>query len=273
MTVSDPQLLTLDLPGQTAPLQLYIHGVADRQVSRRLREEGVWEPYETSLVLAALAPGDTFLDVGANIGYFSLLAARQVGASGAVFAFEPDPLNYALLRASIAANDLATVVRPMRAALAAKDGDGHLHLSEDNLGDHKLHHGAGDRARVPVSLLAGAAYLAPRLDRLRMVKIDTQGSEYLVLQGLMPLLVAMRPRADILIEVTPLSLREAGHSGRQLIDLLATLGQPFWIVDHIEHRLVRSSAVELADWCDGVDAVPGDAGFMNILLAESPAGA
>ena len=84
--------------------------------------------------------------------------------------------------------------------------------------------------------------------------------------GLMPLLVRLPAPPRILIELTPLSLRLAGSSGRELIELLATLEQPFWIVDHIEHQLVASSAAELAGWCDDVDAVAGDAGFMNILV-------
>ena len=59
-------------------------------------------------------------------------------------------------------------------------------------------------------------------------------------------------------------------SGRTLIELLATLGEPLWIIDHIEHRLVLSSAQELALWCDNVDSTEGDQGFMNILLGPAP---
>jgi hypothetical protein len=61
-------------------------------------------------------------------------------------------------------------------------------------------------------------------------------------------------------------LRQAGSSGRALIELLATFGQDMWIVDHIEHRLVLSTAAALATWCDNVDACEGDEGFMNILI-------
>jgi len=104
------------------------------------------------------------------------------------------------------------------------------------------------------------------------VKVDTQGSEYGVIAGLMPLFQSLPRVPDLIIELTPLSLRQCGSSGRQLIELLAELGQPFHIVDHIEHRLVSSSADELALWCDNVDAVPGDAGFMNILVGKASAG-
>jgi len=100
--------------------------------------------------------------------------------------------------------------------------------------------------------------------------VDTQGSEYQVMVGLMPLLLAIPGATHILIELTPLSLRQSGSSGRELIELLARLQQPFWIVDHIEHRLVASNSEELAQWCDDVDAVTGDMGFMNILVGPSP---
>ncbi len=58
----------------------------------------------------------------------------------------------------------------------------------------------------------------------------------------------------------------AGASGRALIELLAELGEPFWIVDHVEHRLVPCAREELAVWCDNVDACEDDRGFMNILV-------
>jgi hypothetical protein len=103
-----------------------------------------------------------------------------------------------------------------------------------------------------------------------LLKIDTQGSEYQVMAGLLPLLVALPTPPRILIELTPLSLRQAGASGRALVELLGELKLPLWIVDHIEHRLVESDVTELAQWCDDVDAVPGDMGFMNILVGCAP---
>lgn len=258
--------ITLRVPGLSRELGLFVHGEQDRFVSRCLREEGVWEPFETSLVTAVLAEGDVFVDVGANIGYFSLLAADRVGDSGAVYAFEPDPENHALLCASAAANGLHHVIHPQAAALAASDGQAMLYLSEDNLGDHQIFATPEQRSAVPVRLLSGSGFLDGRVQRIDLVKIDTQGSEYGVMKGLLPLLHSLPAPPRIIIELTPLSLRQCGSSGRQLIELLAKLEQPMWIIDHLEHRLVASSAEELAAWCDAVDAVPGDAGFMNILV-------
>jgi FkbM family methyltransferase len=285
----------LVIPGLGRSLQMAVHGPQDRHVSRQLREEGVWEPFETALVLASLAPGDVFVDVGANIGYFSLVAASVVGEQGAVYAFEPAPDNWALLRQSAARNGLAALIHGEAAALAERSGTASLYLSEDNLGDHWLaaaaggpasesgeglgRHRSGRRGRegrarpsLQVPLLRGDEYLRGRAAQIDFVKVDVQGAEYAALAGLMPLLRVQRSSLRLLVELTPLALRESGSSGRALIALLAELHRPFWIVDHVEHRLVASSAAELADWCDAVDAVPGDAGFMNIWVGSAPPG-
>jgi FkbM family methyltransferase len=259
----------LRVAGLHRPLSLQLHDERDRYLSRRIREEGIWEPFETSIVLASLAPGAVFVDVGANIGYFSVLAADRVGDSGRVFAFEPDPDNFSLLQSNLALNGVTRRVSPVCAALSDGDGEGRLYLSEDNLGDHQIYPTDDDRASVRTTLIDGSRYLGTRLDRLDLLKVDTQGSEFRVMTGLLPLLTRLSSPPRLLIELTPLSLRQAGSSGRELIRLLATLELPFWIVDHVEHRLVASSAGELAGWCDDVDAVTGDAGFMNILVGAT----
>ena len=260
----------LNIPGLSRPLSMYTHGPADLHVSRRIREEGIWEPYETSLVLDILRSGDVFVDAGANIGYFSLLAASVVGEEGMVYAFEPEPDNFRLLRASAELNGMGSRIEAVRAGLAREDGAGRLYLSGDNLGDHQTHAGGAGRPCVPIEMIDGSAYLRGRISRLDLLKVDTQGAEFLVMAGLMPLLRELPTMPRILIELTPRSLRQAGSSGRELIELLAQTGSPMWIVDHLEHRLVASDAGELAAWCDDVDAVPEDEGFMNILVGEGP---
>jgi len=266
--VTDLPPISLQIPDLVSPLQLYVHGEQDQFVSRRIREEGIWEPYETSLVLSLLRSGHVCVDVGANIGYFSILAAAVVGEAGAVFAFEPDPGNFALLQANAVLNKQQQRITAVQAALSTQAGAGELFLSEDNLGDHQIYAAGEQRKSVPIGLLNGSEYLGERVQRLDLLKVDTQGSEYQVMAGLMPLLQSLPGATHILIELTPLSLRQSGSSGRELIELLASLQQPFWIVDHIEHRLVASHSEELAQWCDDVDAVSGDMGFMNILVGS-----
>jgi len=221
-------------------------------------------------VLALLQPGDVFVDVGANIGYFSLLAASRVGARGRVFAFEPDPDNFRLLEANAELNGSAGCVTAVQAALAETAGAGRLYLSRDNLGDHRVFAGDDPRDSVPIRQYRGSEYLAGRVDRIDLVKVDTQGSEYQVIAGLMPLLEALDTRPRFIVELTPHALRRAGASGRALVELLGTLGLPMWIIDHTRGRLHPSSTGALSRWCDNWDAVPESRGFMNILVGERP---
>ena len=243
-------------------------------MSRKITEEGIWEPYETSLVLSVLKPGDVFVDVGANIGYFTVVAASVVGGQGQVFSFEPDPANFDLLVKNCEHNSLQSRVNAVQAGLSVDNRAGQLYLSEDNLGDHQIYPGEEAREHLDISLLNGGDYLSAQLCRtgrkgIDLIKVDTQGSEFEVMAGLIPLLQELPSVPSILIELTPLSLRRSGSSGRALIELLATLEQDFWIVDHIEHQLAPSNAEELAQWCDNFDACEGDEGFMNILLGTN----
>ncbi len=268
---SEPSIpVPLRIPRMASPLHLFLHDDRDRVVSHRIRAQGLWEPYETALVLDLLGPGGVFVDVGANIGYFSIVGASAVGDSGVVFAFEPDPDNFRLLQANAGLNGLQGRIDAVQAGLAATNHTGRLYLSRDNFGDHRLSTAVPGRESVEVQLLHGGEYLGSRLVRIDLLKVDTQGSEYDVMLGLMPLLRRLPEAPRILIELTPLSLRQSGASGRALVELLATLGLPLWIVDHIEYRLAPHSVEQLAQWCDAVDAVDGDEGFMNILVGHAP---
>ncbi len=246
-----------------------LHDQRDRYVSATLRERGIWEPFETALLLAAVSPGDRVLDAGANIGYFTLLAAARVGSSGRVYAFEPEPANYRLLTHNVALNGFEDRVSCCEAALSESAGSAQLFLSEDNLGDHQLDPDEGGRSSVTVALEQGSAWFSGRETALDFVKVDTQGAEHAVINGLLPMLRASGKDLRILLELTPRSLRNAGTSGAALIETLASLALPFHIVDHVEHRLVATDAAALATWCNNVDRVPDDAGFMNILLGRA----
>jgi FkbM family methyltransferase len=94
------------------------------------------EPYEPGLSRALrdrLAPGDVFLDIGANIGYFSVLAGRIVGPAGRVVSFEPHPEARSVLQQAVAANDLAGIIEIVPAAVADRTGVVPLFLTADSV--------------------------------------------------------------------------------------------------------------------------------------------
>ncbi len=251
-----------------ATLSLFVHAQHDAYISTRIAEQGLWEPYETELLARLLQPGSCFVDVGANIGYYSVIAAQCVGDAGRVYAFEPEADNFVLLQKNIAHNALGNV-HAVHAALSDHSGSATLYLNEDNRGDHQVYAAGDARTAQAIALLAGAEYFDQREARIDVIKIDTQGAEAQVLRGLMPLLQQSLPALQMIIEVTPFSLRDAGDSGSVLLALIDALGLPCQLIDHIGHTLIPISTQQLADWIAQVDADPANEGFINLLVGNA----
>lgn len=90
-------------------------------IGTRIYHFGVWEPHVSALISARLKSGDVFCDIGANIGYYTVLAAPIVGDTGKVVAIEPSPATFELLKQNIKLNN-ADNVRMVRAAVADQPG-------------------------------------------------------------------------------------------------------------------------------------------------------
>jgi len=105
------------------PFRIHTHLGGDRYISAETATAGAWEPLETELIRRLLPRYDLFLDVGANIGWYTLVAGLTLRARGTVHAFEPDPANFGLLETNVAANRRANV-RLHQAAVADRCGHG-----------------------------------------------------------------------------------------------------------------------------------------------------
>ncbi len=201
------QLPTLAV--ETTVGRLLVHR-DDEVITRNLVRWGVWEASETHFLRAILRPGDVFVDVGANVGYFSLLAATCVGANGSVIALEPEPRNIALLRMNLASTCCLDVSVLELAAYSA-EGWMSLRTNEANRGDHKL--APAGQTDLPVRCVRLDDVLQGVVD---VVKIDTQGFDHDVIEGLAAT-IDMNPHIVI---VSELSLRELFARG---VDALAVL--------------------------------------------------
>jgi FkbM family methyltransferase len=168
-----------------------------------------YEPGATSVLLRLLEPGDTFVDIGANAGYFTVLAALRVGSAGRVVAFEPNPVVRDQLRRHVELNAIADRVTIADVALSDRDDDGGtLFVScwPDNDGISSLTPSAETMARGG---LRGDATVAVRvrrfdtwsatatLDRIDLLKIDVEGAEAHVLKGMTATFDRSRPRRII----------------------------------------------------------------------------
>ncbi len=182
-----------------------------------------YEKPETRFFLTAIQPGMTFLDIGANIGYYTALALARIGPRGRVVAVEPDPEAFRYLRLTAGANggDRATLVNQ---GLADTPGTLRLYRNLSNRGDNRLYANdlAGDHVEVQVAraddVLAGLG-----IDRVDLIKMDVQGFEGKVLSGLER---TMRNSDSLVLlsEFWPWGLRQAGSDPLEVLARLQALG-------------------------------------------------
>jgi len=173
--------------------------------------------------LQELVPaGTTVVDVGANIGYFTVWFADWVGPDGCVLAIEPDTENLAALRHRVQRGDIQQRVRIIAAVADRSSGSARLKLNPNHPGDHMISESGIEVAAVTIDSLLGAEKYSP----LSLIKIDVQGAEMRVLSGAAATLAKFRPA--LVIEVGDAQLRSYGSSAAELIDHLSGLGyRPF----------------------------------------------
>lgn len=237
------------------------HGFAMRLdlgqfVDRTIYCTGGWEPLETMVISAALKPGDTFVDVGANIGFFSLLAHRLVGPTGRVHAVEATPSTADLLEGNIARNDAGRIIvhrcaagdRRGTAAMVVHDagniGSNHLALDSETT--------AGDTGTIPLrrldDLLTGEA--------IRLIKLDIEGAEAMALRGASGLLDGEAAPA-LLFEFSPTMLRDMGDDPVSLLHFLEAKGYQIYEI-HPDRLTPRDDAIFTRRQTYLVAIKPGD---------------
>ncbi|MGB0585833.1 MAG: FkbM family methyltransferase [Limisphaerales bacterium] len=213
---------------QLLPKQVEIHGATvvlnptDPVVSGALHF-GVYEKAETRFFQSACRDGMTFLDVGANLGYYTALAARAVGPNGRVLAVEPDPDSFGYLEQTIAANAVGNV---QAFPVAASDAPATLplYISTDNRGDNRLYASGEDRPQVEVTARPLDALLREnKIDTVDLIKIDVQGYEPKVIAGLRET-IAASPNLTLLTEFWPQGIDEAGEDANEFLQTLRELG-------------------------------------------------
>ncbi len=220
------------------PLRLLVQWIICRMIPRELNLRGVtlvlnqkdaivsgnlalgcYETENLDLFESLLEPGMCVVDIGANIGLYTAVAAQRVGPNGRVVAIEPGPENCAFIRQTVKRNAFSNVTVLQKAA-GARAENAFLYLCATNKADHRIYDQAYDRERVPIEILPVDSILdSLGLNQVDVMKIDTQGAEPWVFDGMQRLLQTNQ-RIKIMMEFWPWGMRQAGRDPAELIKII-----------------------------------------------------
>lgn len=200
------------------------------------------EPGSLALVQKLLKPGGTFIDVGANVGLFSVAAGRQIGPSGSILSFEPAPETMSALTATMRLNGLSPIVTLHQSAAGRENGTARLNIGQI-CGHSSLLPLEEKREAIDVSIVVLDDIIGDR--KVDLIKIDVEGWELEVLEGLRKTLANNRD-ASVLLEFGPSHIKRAGSDPLTWVSTLRTFGMDIYEINEDDASLtpLRSKGFE-----------------------------
>lgn len=208
-----------------------------------------FERFETELFKSLVKKGMVVVDIGAYVGYYTLIAADLVGENGKVFAFEPDPSNYALLLKNIEANACKNVF-PVQKAVSDRNERLQLFLSEENKAGHRLYDSYDGRESITVWATSLDRFLEGKDCKVGLIKMDIEGSEMAALKGMTETL-KQNDDLKILTEFWPMGLRRSGYSPEEFLGKLEDLGFELYHISDERFLLEPIDVTRAIETCKG----------------------
>jgi len=205
-------------------------------IGTHLMMGGMWEPNYAQAFCSLLKPGDVVLDIGANHGFYSLIAAQRIAPGGRVYAFEPSRNFYDLIKASVSVNGLGNVVSVANLALGDSQGELVLAYDPQLSGGGHLEIGqaaaaSGDAAdalaRETVKVVALDEYLGAELARVDVIKMDIEGAEGLALKGMAKIIDRSR-NLKMMMEFCPAMINAFACDARFVVQFLESRDFMCW---------------------------------------------
>ena len=217
-------MVVADVQGKKMYLDL-----ADRTHCERIYTTGLWEDDVTIYFLGLLRSGMVVIDIGANVGYYTLLAADKVGPAGRVFAFEPEPSRYALLEKNVQANHFANITLSPK-AVSNKTGTTQLYLSPAHdktdarvFDTYDSHCGSKGLASAMVETTRLDDVFKEHNQRVDVIKMDIQGAEAAALEG-MTETIRRQNELTLITEFWPGGVQACGFSPTEFLRTLVNHG-------------------------------------------------
>jgi len=206
----------------------------DNSDSLFLSVHGHHEKTETNLVIKEIKNGDTVIDIGANIGYYTLLFAKLVGPNGKVYAFEPEPNNFKLLKKNIDVNSYHNVIIEQK-AISNKNQEETLYLSNSSTANH-LYKPEKNIPSLQIKSITLDEYFKNSNQKINFVKIDISGAEPLAIEG-MEKTLSKNPNCKIMQEWWPDAIKKYNVEPDTHLRRLEELGYIFYEIDDKQEKL------------------------------------
>jgi FkbM family methyltransferase len=236
------------------------------QIQSRIFFFGFWEPAISEYISSALKPGDIFIDVGANVGYYTLLASKLVGRTGRVFALEASPTIFGQLKANLERNDALNVTaRNVAITTTRCKLPIYLHGAH-NIGASTILHDVAETKGAVLEAMVDGVPLKDVVDTeaicaARIIKIDVEGAEQLVVEGIKDILPKLSNSTEVVMEI-------AGYQGRDvLLDLFIQAGFTPYVIpnSYLPDFYIAPPPVALRPYKEG------SIGMIDIVLRKCPA--
>lgn len=271
----------LDVQGSKMYLNVRDKDPSMRKTFRAYALNRIHEESTTELFKKVVKDGDVVVDLGANIGYFTLLAAKLVGRNGKVYSFEPEPINFSFLKKNIELNDYKQVVANQK-AIAEGSGTVKLYICHYDTGHHTINQYGGIKAYRPdftedkkefveIEKVALDDFLKDKKQPVDVIKMDVEGAEMLALSG-MDRILRESKNLKMFIEFFPLLIKEMGGSpedfARKLLEdhhfSMFVIGEDYSMHDYVTDKgyLRIDSVDELMNLCKG------EADHVNLFLKK-----
>lgn len=196
---------------------------------------------ELNLIRSLVKPGNTVLDIGANIGFYTTVFSELVGANGKVFAFEPEPVNFKYLQQNCKILNNASLNNK---AVSDTTGTLKIYLSKMLNVDHRTYKIDEYSEIKEIDAVTVDDYLmyngTPKID---FIKMDIQGFEMSALKGMLQTL-KNNPGVQLISELWPYGLRKAGSSAVEMVELLHALGFKIYLISSTPTQLITSETVK-----------------------------
>jgi FkbM family methyltransferase len=251
-------------------IELFLHPEPDA-ISECISRFGHWEQTETKFVLEQIKPGHRVLDLGANLGYYTALFSRLAGENGVVVAFEPEGDNFQLLTFNVAHNRLGNV-SVIKAVVGAISGIAELQHHADNRGAHMVFPSdspefvrTSRHPRIALDDLLGAGF-----EHVDFIKMDTQGSEPLIVAGGRELIARNSKHLTMIVEFCPVWIQNCcGRKPLSFYQEVLAFGFDGYFIHPLRNEILPVDdpvgLIKTVEACDGI-AWPKAACFVDLIF-------